>query len=68
MTAARVERAAAVRARVDDAAVELRALRCADHAAAPALRVIKLAEHTLTGWWLPLLDATLDREEPPDAA
>ena len=52
--------AAALRAQVHDALVELRSLRCTDHAAAHAIDAIRLTERTLTDWWAPTLDRLLD--------
>lgn len=63
MSPLQIERAATVRDRVEDALIELQTLRCADHAAAAAMRAVKLTEQTLTCWWLPLLDRTVERGE-----
>ncbi len=52
--------AAALRAQVHDALVELRSLRCTDHAAAGAIDTIRLTERTLADWWAPTLDRLLD--------
>lgn len=51
--------AAELRARVQDALVELRSLRCSDHAAAGAIDAIQLTEQTLAEWWAPTLDQIL---------
>jgi hypothetical protein len=51
--------AAELRARVHDALVELRSLRCTDHAAAGAIDAIQLTEQTLAEWWAPTLDQIL---------
>ena len=63
MTPLQLERAATMRDSVEDALAELQSLRCADHAAAAAVRAVKLTEQTLTCWWLPLLDRTVERGE-----
>ena len=64
--------AAVLRARVHDALVELRSLRCSDPAAAPALAAIRLTERTLADWWAPTLDRLLretgPNRRPPDPA
>lgn len=51
--------AAALRARVHDALVELRDLRCSDHAASAAIDAVRLTERTLAEWWAPTLDPLL---------
>jgi hypothetical protein len=51
--------AAELRARVHDALVELRSLRCTDNAAAGAIDAIQLTEQTLAEWWAPTLDQIL---------
>ncbi len=51
--------AAELRARVQEALVELRSLRCTDHAAASAIDAIQLTEQTLAEWWAPTLDQIL---------
>jgi hypothetical protein len=48
-------RAAALHARTGAAIDELRAMRCSDPAAGPALDTIRLTVHTLEQWWLPEL-------------
>lgn len=55
--------AAALRARVHDALVELRELRCSDHAASAALDAVRLTERTLAEWWAPALDALLRQDQ-----
>ncbi len=64
--------AAALRARVHDALVELRSLQCSDPAAAPALAAVRLTERTLADWWAPTLDRLLREtspsRRPPDPA
>ncbi len=52
--------AAELRARVQDALVELRSLRCTDHAASEAIDAIQLTERTLAEWWAPTLDRLID--------
>jgi hypothetical protein len=54
-----VSDAAVLRARVHDALVELRSIRCSDPAAVPALAVVRLTERTLADWWAPTLDTLL---------
>ena len=54
--------AAVLRARVHDALVELRSIRCSDPAAAAAIDAIKLTEQTLAEWWAPTLDALVSDE------
>lgn len=65
MSVPEVERVAVLRARTEDAIVDLETIRSSDAAAADAIQAVRLTTHTLRSFWVPALDAFLERHRGP---